>query len=752
MKRHSEYTKRGTDMSDQFKAITGIRMAAVLLAGVSTAAMAQEAAPEAAPAAEEAYGDIIVTAQKRAERLQDVPVSVSAIGGDKLQQQRVTQADELVTKVPNLQLTSTVGDNTPIFALRGVSMSDYSLNQASPVATYYDEVYKGNFAFLGVAMFDLERVEVLRGPQGTLYGKNTTGGAVNLISRAPKLGQVNGYLNAGYGNYNRIDLNGAVNVPLSDTLAARVAFTYAKADGWFKNQLPGKPDLASTSEYGIRGSLLFEPKDGVSFILRASTSYQNPRNYGIYAQPEATNRPGLKKRQIEANITDRRHARTYSVSLTGNVELNDALTLTSITSYDKGKLNFYEDTDGTAGQLLEVPYGDRGTQVAQDLRLSSSFDGPFNFILGAYYNREKVFNETTFEIGKDIDFDGSGTVDAADCAAGLPLACLFRNSFNQVKKSIALYSDMTFEVTDALTLRGGLRYTNDKGSQTNFRSDALGVDGSLIATLIPTTSQAFKTNNLSGKIGIDYKLSPNNMIYANYSRGYRAKSFNAQAFFDPSEVGIAKPEEVDAFEVGAKTQFLDRHVTLNMAGFYYAYKNQQFINISPINAAQTLDNIPRSQIYGAELELSARATDALNLRAGLGLLHTEIRKGIVSGNDVKGNRLSNAPELTFSGGFDVKAMDNDAGKVTLAADLSYQSNQYFEVINISRLRQKSYALLSGNIGWESADGRFNASIWGKNLANKFYFTSRVDLLAGFGFDYNHIGGPRTYGVTLGVKY
>jgi len=693
-----------------------------------------------------------VTAQKRSERLQDVPVSVSAITGDALQQQRVTQTDELVTKVPNLQLTSTVGDNTPIFALRGVSMSDYSLNQASPVATYYDEVYKGNFAFLGVAMFDLERVEVLRGPQGTLYGKNTTGGAVNLISRAPKLGEVNGYLNAGYGNYNRIDVNGGVNVPLGDTLAARVAFTWSKADGWFKNQLPGKPDLASVSEYGVRGSLLFEPQDGVSFILRASTTYQNPRNYGIYAQPEDINRPGLKKRQIEANVTDRRRARTYSVSLTGNVEVSDALTVTSVTAWDKGSLNFYEDTDGTATQLLEIPYGDKATQFAQDLRLSSSFDGPFNFILGAYYHREKVFNETTFEIGKDIDVDGNGVVDAADCAAGLPLACLFQNSFDQLKKSTALYTDLTYELTDALTLRGGVRYTHDTGKQTNFRSDGLGVDQSLIVTLIPPSSLSYSTDNISGKIGIDYKLSSNNMIYANYSRGYRAKSFNAQAFFDPSELSVAKPEQVDAFEVGAKTQFLDRRITLNMAGFYYSYKNQQFINIDPGTAAQTLLNIPKSQIYGGEIEFSARASDMLNLRLGLGLLHTEIREGTVSGADVKGNRLSNAPTISFSGGFDATVMDNDAGKVRFAGDFSYQSSQYFEVLNIPRLKQKGYALLSGNIGWESADGRFNASVWGKNLTNKFYFTSRVDLLAGFGFDYNHIGGPRTYGITVGVKY
>ncbi|MBK8629796.1 MAG: TonB-dependent receptor [Sphingomonadales bacterium] len=697
-------------------------------------------------------GEIIVTATKRAESLQDVPISVSAVTGDALSKSRVTQADELVTKVPNLQLTSTVGDNTPVFALRGVSMSDYSLNQASPVATYYDEVYKGNFAFLGVAMFDLERVEVLRGPQGTLYGKNTTGGAVNLISKAPELGEVNGYANVGYGNYNRIDLNGAVNVPLGEMAALRVAGTYAKADGWFKNVLPGQPDLASVSEYGVRASLLLEPADGVKFVLRGATSYQNPRNYGIYAEPAAINRAGLKKRQIAANVTDKRQARTTSLSLAGTFDVSDSLTVTSITAYDKGRLNFYEDTDGQPIELLEIPYVDRASQFAQDLRLTSDFSGPFNFILGAYYHREKVFNATTFEIAKDVDSDGLPGVTDADCAIGLPLGCLFANQFDQLKKSFAIYTDFNFAVTDSLKLRGGLRYTHDTGTQTDFTSDALGPNGVLVVNLIPSSNLRYKKNNISGKIGLDYQLASGNMIYANYSRGYRANSFNAQAFFDPSELSVAKPEGVDAFELGAKTQFADRRITLNMAGFYYKYKNQQFINVDPGTAAQTLLNIPSSRIMGGEAELTARASDTLTIRAGLGILDTKIEKGIVSGNNVSGNKLSNAPSLTFSGGFDATVMDGDSGKLSLHGDLSYAASQYFEVLNVARLKQKSYALLSAHIDWESANGRFNASIWGKNLANKFYFTSRVDLLAGFGFDYNHVGTPRTYGITLGVKY
>lgn len=710
--------------------------------------------------------EIVVTAQKRSERLQDVPISVSAIGGDAVRKQRLTSADDLVSKVANLQLTSTVGDGTPIFALRGVSMSDYSLNQSGPVATYYDEVYKGNFAFLGVALYDLERVEVLRGPQGTLYGKNTTGGAVNLISHKPDLGKVEGYLNLGYGNYNRHEANGAINLPLGETVAARVAFTAARAEGWFRNQLPGQPDLNGTREYAVRGSMLWEPKDGTSFLLRASTSYQNPRNYGIFAAPGPDGvgvglyeslgqgssyfRTGIGRRQIESNYTPRRRARTYALALTSTFDIGNDLSIVSVSSWDKGRLNFGEDTDGAPNKTLEIFYGDRASQLSQDLRLASSWGGPFEFILGAYYNREKVFNTTDFGIFKDADIDGSGTIDAADCAAGLPAACSVVNSFDQLKHSYALYTDMHYDFGGGFTLRGGLRFTRDDGKQKGLRSDALGVDGSLVATLISPTTLSFKNDNISGKIGIDYKIDRDRMLYASYSRGYRAPSFNAQAFFDPSEASVAKPETIDAFEGGVKLQLADRRITLNLAGFYYLYKNQQFINVSPQTAAQTLVNVDKSRIFGGEVEFNARASEYLSVRAGLGLLNAKIKKGILSGVDVKGNRLSNAPSVSANAGVDITLMDDDAGKLSLHPDISYVSSQYFEVFNVPRLRQSAYALFGGHIDFER--GPFSVSIWGKNLTNKFYVTSRVDLTGGFGFDYNHVGAPRTYGATIGYKF
>ena len=727
----------------------------LLLTSTSAAAFAQDAEP----AESVDTGEIIVTANKRSENLQSVSISVSAVAGDALEKGRTTQIDELVSKVPNLQLTSTVGDNTPIFALRGVSLNDFSLNQSGPVATYYDEVYKGNFALLGIALYDLERVEVLRGPQGTLYGKNTTGGAVNLISRAPTLGEPSGYLNAGYGNFNRFDLNGAVNTPLGENAALRVAGTLARADGWFRNVLPGQPDLGGVREYGIRAAIYFEPSDSVNFTLRGSTSYQNPRNYGIFAQPAAINRAGLENREIAANETSRRRARTYSLALTANIDLSDSLSLTSISSWDKGSLNFIEDTDGQGIALLEIPYLDRANQIAQDLRLTSDFAGPFNFILGAYYNREKVFNASTFRIAQDVasggDVDGNGVVNDADCAATTAgEACQFGNSFNQIKKSFAVYTDMSFELSDVVTLKGGLRFTRDTGRQPNFIAQQIGPSGAVLGVTIPTpaTPLSYGISNLSGKIGVDFQVAPDNLLYATYSRGFRAPSFNAQAFFDPSELNVAAAEEVDSFELGSKNRFADRVITLNMAAFYYKYRNQQFINVDPATAAQTLLNIPRSRIFGGEAELTVRPSEMVTLRGSLGILDAKIQRGVVSGGNVAGNDLTNAPSLTASAGIDVTFHDGDAGKFSGTADIAYTSSQFFDVVNTPRLEQDGYALLSGFLRWESANGRFNASIWGKNLTNQFYFTSRVDLLAGFGFDYNHLATPRTYGITIGTTF
>jgi iron complex outermembrane receptor protein len=741
-------------------------MASTALAGLLLAGQARAADEPVA-----SLDEVVVTAQKRAERLQDVPVAVSALSGSQLANQRVTKVDDIVSFAPSLQAQSPGGDGIPIFSLRGVSMADFSANQNGPVATYFDEVYRGASALLGISMFDLERVEVLRGPQGTLYGRNTTGGAINIISKKPT-SEDEGELSVGYGNFDHWQTSGAVNVAPSDRLAARLAVTGEKADGWMKNLTPGRDRrLYALDGYAGRLSILARPTEAAEFVLRVSGSYQDPVNYGVKsAASDAAGiggeiyglfgRPGyvpsgLGEYEVENDRTGRRKLRNWSASLTGNIELSDELTLTSVTSWDRGKLFIPEDTDGSPLPALAIDYIARVRQVAQDLRLASDFAGPFNFIVGGYFSRERIYNATTLAFFTDVDVDGSGAIDANDCLANFLLTCRYGNSFDQIKTSAALYTDVKYALSDRLTLRGGLRYTHDKGRLEDYQSQLQDVNGTFLAGVIQPQDLAaagtdrFRNSNVSGKVGLDYKTAGGQLYYVSVSRGYRGNAFNAQAFFDPSEVTVVKPETLTDVEGGAKLQLLDRRLTLNLSAFWYDYKNTQFLNID--NGLQKLVNVPKARIYGAEVELNARPTRTLNVRLGLGLLDSEIRKGALNGENLKGNPLPTAPHVSLSAGADWILAEFSAGEVSLHVDGKVTSKQYFDVFENAAQSQKAYGLLNGSLNFEASDGGWGASIWAKNLLDEFYYAYRVQVDT-TGSNYQHPGAPRTFGATLNYRF
>lgn len=756
--------------------VAGVSFAmATLCLAHSGAASAQDA-----QAAEDSGGlqEIVVTAQKRAESLQKVPVSVTAITGDQLAAQKLDDSSSLVTQIPNLQVNGIVGEASPVFSLRGISMFDYSLNQSSPVAGYVDEVYKGNFAIFGVELYDLERVEVLRGPQGTLYGKNTTGGAINFITHKPGF-ETAGFLSAGFGNFSRKEAQGAFQTALvADKLAARVAFTYTKADGWFKG-VNGSPDMDGVDQYGVRLSLLYKANDDVDVLLKLSTSKQKPFDYGILARPgplgvggglysafgmEDYAREGLKNDEIETSFHPKREQNTDAIALTINWNLSDSLALTSLTSYDKGKLYNPEDTDGSPVHLAEIPYFGRTRQVAQDLRLTTTGDGAFNYIVGAYYSEEKIFNSTELRLATDIDLNGDGALDFNDCLdVGLDLGgvgCIFGNSFDQKRKSYALYTDTSYQVAEAVKFRLGLRYTDDKGDQYNFVSQLRGNDQVPLANLIPgdpndldaTASRSLENKKVTGRIGFDVNLSDTNLLYISYSHGYRSGAFNAQAFFGPGELTVVKPESINSWELGLKSQWLDDRVQVNAAIFRLDYRNQQVIDVDPVTLAQPLKNLGKSNVKGAEIELVARPVPAFTLRAALGLLNAKLIDATLRGEDLGGNRLPNAPKLTATLGTQWEAAHwGNASGLTVYVDASYSGSQFFEPFNVARLKQDSYTLLNARVAYHATEA-LDIAAWGKNLTDKFYITSAADLLSGFGFDYTHRGAPRTFGLEANYKF
>ncbi|HEY0941286.1 MAG TPA: TonB-dependent receptor [Steroidobacter sp.] len=758
------------------------------LLGLSVGGVAQAQQSDTAAATNDnvTLEEVIVTSQKREESIQSVPVSVSVMTGAQLDALKLDDASSLVTQVPNLQVNGIVGEASPVFSLRGVSMFDYSLNQSSPVAAYVDEVYKGNFAIFGVELFDLERVEVLRGPQGTLYGKNTTGGAINFITRKPGF-TTEGYARLGTGNYGRMDAEGAVQGALvPDRLAVRIAATYASADGWF-NGVNGTPDMNAVDQYGVRLGMLFQPTDSLDLLLRYSTSRQNPRNYGILARPgpdgvgagvyAAFNaldpvanphldyfRAGLANDEIETSYHPKRKQDTDAVSLTLNWSLSDTVELTSISSWDKGKLHNLEDTDGSPLRAAEIPYIGETEQFAQDLRLTSTGESRFNYIVGVYYSNEQIFNSTELRLFNDIDVNLDGQLNALDCLeGGLDLggvSCRFANQFDQQRDSWAIYTDTSYQISEPLTFRLGLRYTADEGRQKNFSAQLRGNDGVPLANLIPgdpdnldaTARRSLSDSKVTGRVGFDYVTASDNLLYVSYSSGYRSGAFNAQAFFDSSELTVVEPESVDSYEVGMKSQWFGNRLQANLAIFHFTYENQQVIDIDPITLAQPLRNLGKAEVDGAELEFVLRASRDVTLRGGVGLMDAKLKRATMRGEDVSGNKLPNAPSVTATLSADWLAVSWGAADLTLHADAGYSGSQYFEAFNVDRIRQDAYTLLNARIAVGAPDRQWEIAGWARNLTDEFYITSAADLLSGFGFDYTHRGAPRTYGIEATYRF
>lgn len=759
--------------------------------------------------------EVVITAQKRAENLQDVPVSVTALSAGELQALKYRDSTEIAAQVPNLQASNPTGDGFPIFSLRGISMSDFSLNQSSPVASYVDEVYKGNPAIQGVQIYDLERIEVLRGPQGTLYGKNSTGGAINFITRKPDF-ERSGYITIGAGDYSRKETAGAVNLPvLDDTLAVRLAGTWTEADGWFDNKNPlGIDDGNAIDEYGLRGSVLWQPSDSLDVLLIASTGNQDAVNYGIqaynitadgvgaglyglYNMLGATTavdstRQGLSYFEFDSDQQLHRKIDNSAVALTINWSLNDELTLTSISSWDDGNLTNPEDVDGTANEVLRARYSADAKQITQDLRLTSNHDGPFNYITGLYYAKEEISNQTTLGFYQDLDMNADGLLNFNDCLDPLyinlglgpatqagaeteailnglglslgdfsPAGCQAQNNFDQDRTSMAAYADTTYEFGEGYTLHLGLRYNQDKTELHNFTALLLGNDGIPLLNTIPgdendpyatAPNDSFTDKQWTGVLGLDYMTAGGTLYYGSYSYGYRTGAFNAQAFFDPAELTTVDPETLDAFELGFKSELLDGSMQLNGAVFFYRYHDQQFLNVDPVTLAQTLVNIDKSEIAGGELELTYRPLPTLLLRSGLGYLDSEVKKGELNGIDLQGNELVNSPELNFNITADWDVLQVAAGTLTLHMDSSYSDSHYFDVFNVNRLQQGGFWLTNARVQFSAADDSWEVALWSKNIADKKYRTSIIDLQSSFGFDYSHIGAPRTFGADLTLRF
>ncbi len=742
---------------------------AILTAAVATLLTTQGNAQAPAADSEAGLAEIVVTAQKKSESLQRVPVAIAVLGADQLQDITLHNVQDVASYAPNVQLLASNGDAQLVLAMRGVAQSDYSPNGTPAVALYVDEVYMGATPLSsGVQIFDVERVEMLYGPQGTLYGKNTTGGAVNLISVKPKMQGTSGYVDLSYGNYNEARTDGALDVQLGERWGTRVAVTGVHNDGYVKDLHPGTPNPSQLGQWAARWSLLYKG-DGFDATLTLDKSGTNAHHSSILLVEESSAGIGftgytraanhLAFQETQSERVQNKQFDMTGARLTVNAELGP-YTVTSITSlYDAGYF-VPEDADGSPYRLLEDDFHARTQQFTQDLRMASNFKGPLGFILGAFYSSDTTDGASKYRWLADAGDGTQPLPNACTEAGGWFAGCYYANAYEQKRSSLAGYFHSTYQLADDWKLTAGLRYTSDHIEVDNYHSyagqapNSFGItqDGPPIASLqhhfITGLNDRQNDSNVSGKLGLDWQASPTALLYANYSTGYRGSAFNGFAF-QPVEFSKVAPEKLRATEAGFKTTLAGGRARINGAAFNYSYTNQQFLDFE--NGVQTLRNAGKSKIYGLELTATLQATDRLVANLGVGLLHATYEQLSLGGVNLAGNRLPSAPQQTANAALDYDVWSGGGSRVRAHYDGNYVSKQYFEPFNDNRLDQGGYMLHNGRVSLEFGGGRQEVGLYGKNLLNKEYATYSVNL-DGWNAKFFFRGLPRTYGLDYKYKF
>ncbi len=713
--------------------------------------------------------EVVVTAQKRAENLQDVPIAITALTAETLQNQRVGNLLGLSGLAPGLQIKTDDNAANPRIFIRGVGVNDFNPSTASAVGIYIDGAYVASpLAQLG-SFYDLQQVEVLRGPQGTLFGRNTTGGAINVTTKKPT-DTFQADAAAEYGRFNAINLQGGVGGPISgDKVTGRISGLYLKDDGYTLNRLTGNHGN-NADRWALRGALQFKPNDKLIDDLTISRSESKGGSIlaynrslmpateratgpdglcaaGYYTSGECTNVLGY------ANTSRNLYQGDYSfegqdvVKLTGttntlNYDLG-AVSLVSVTSYQKADRNDQEETDANPLGIITASYIAQQTTASQEFRLQSNGHTPLRYVVGVYGSHDKLSNNSQYDILaalRDPTVDNPSGADPAGSIA------LFGWPLTQTTKSYAVFGQADFDINDKLTVTGGLRYSTD---EKNFAYISEAENGA-IPIFAFKGSKTF--SSVSGRLGAQYKLSDDVNLYAVYNRGSKSGGFFSGQTTEPADLGPYRDEKVDAYEVGAKSELFDHRLRANVSAFYYNYQDLQVYTTIQRNllTVQLFTNASAAKIYGGEAELQATPIRNLDLSLGLSLLSAEYKDFTSVGNNYSGNTLPSAPKASLNGTAHYEH-DLPVGRFIGQVDFTHRTKVFFDTANTARLSDPSRTFVNAQLGVRLSDGRYEVGVWGRNL---FKETNIVDItpIPGLGFDILSVGQPQTYGLYLRAKY
>lgn len=694
---------------------------------------------------------ITVTAQKREQDILDVGINVSAISGDQVRTTRVEQVRDLAGYIPNVDIKEQVPGAIPVVTIRGVGLEDFSSTNSPAAGVYVDEVSLSSLALMSFEFYDLERVELLKGPQGTLYGRNSTAGALNIVSAKPD-DEFEARATAGYGNYDTWNLEGMINAPLSDTVRLRVsAKTIQQEEGFWTSRLqsdgtPGSRDIGERNIVMGRAQLAIEPNESLDILLKVDAQHSDsemgqPEHFGTFCAPGFT--------PIDpANCTD---AFLYSdtdgdpftgdwagdfpyeidqlgTTLTVNGDVGFA-TVTSVTGYIDFERFFHIDTDAGPFNQFDFFQADKVKQLSEELRFAGELDS-VDWLVGMFLSWDKSQVRTP---GLHDDL--------------IPFETSFITA-DQRTKSYAIFANGDWHLSEALTLITGLRYTWEERDYRGGTDWGFDIPFLLGDTFIDET---ISDRNWSWKVGLNWSVDEDSLLYASATQGTKSGGFFSGVTTTNSQLVPYLPETLTAYEVGAKRQ--QGALLFTGSVFYYDYEDVQTLMRDGVAPVQRIGNVSEAELYGADLDVSISPAEGLTLQAGVGLLETELGSFIgPSGLPIpKGNEMANSPSLTFNALARYEASVGDGLVLALQADLHYSDETFKEATNDPLIAADAYTVVNARVSLFQEAGEWEVALWGKNLGDEQYVVQGLDVGA-FGFGNRNYNAPRTYGIELTHRF
>ena len=731
---------------------------------------------------QQALEEVIVTAQKKSASVMDVPIAITALGGGDIKSLRITDAMDVQNYVTNMDIKGTLGGTNPAITIRGVGLNDFNANNNPSVGVYVDEVFLVSAGMLNFSTFDIERIEVLKGPQGTLYGRNTNGGAINYFTTKPTF-EADGYATVTAGNYELFEVEAAYGNAMSENWAYRVSGKWSdQGENYIDNQLGS--DFDGSDLATGRLALRYEG-DKMTFDTNLTVGSQSigftPFKNRGFLDPEtlapcptaASGNPAqdwsctsilfgvdgiLANFDVETFPNDEPFEATYADNIDTpstdtdslmwmgkfDVEAGDNGTFTSVTSYSDIEREY---ADSVFGSLQGYHYFDAIReedikQFSQEFRYRLSTDN-IDWTTGVFYSEDEV--------------ESSNITNATDA-----LATVYAIDYEQDTTAAALFTQFQYIFSERWSAEIGARYSWEERDFVGGTTDLNPFDQSAILYFPPPdgfglppeftgplpltagTKIKFDDDSFSGRLGLNYRPNDDWLIYGSVSTGFKSGIVFSDITFDPSEMGPLEPEDLIAYELGFKGTMAEGTVQLEGAVFQYNYEDIQ--TQVPTDFSLTFTNAEEADINGVELGLNWQATDGLNLRGGISWLDTEFDDPWLDGNE-----LPNAPELQYNliARYDW-TMNNGLGW-SIQADAKYTDEMYKEGTNNPLAQSDDYTIVNGRIGLLGSDESWELSLWGKNLTDEDYLahTFVVDFFGITGDLYNT---PRTYGMSFTYNF